>query len=245
MKVYSAIGAVTAALSVGGIAKGRKNTQQGYNFRGIDEVLNALSGELVAAGLVVLPRVVERTTTERATKTGGALFYVTVKVDFDLVAIEDGSKHTVTTYGEAMDSADKATNKAMSAAYKYMALQAFCIPTEGTPDADEQTHEVAAQRTQPAPRAPAPARAPAREAQGESPADVMLASLRGAAMSGMAKLRALYDQINATGDVAILDAVWLAHQKSLKAAALGADKTAAAAVAAAAKRNHQPEGEPA
>ena len=41
-----------------------------------------------------------------------------------------------------MDSADKATNKAMSAAYKYAAFQAFAIPTQGDNDADATTHEV-------------------------------------------------------------------------------------------------------
>ena len=47
-----------------------------------------------------------------------------------------------------MDSGDKATNKAMSAAYKYAAMQAFAIPTEGDNDADSTTHEViAAPRT--------------------------------------------------------------------------------------------------
>lgn len=144
MNVYQAIGAVSAAMSQAGISKARKNTQQGYNFRGIDDVLNALSAALVGAGLVILPRCVERVVTERETKSGGALFNVTCKVEFDLVSTEDGSKHTVSTYGEAMDSADKATNKAMSAAYKYLALLVFCIPTEATPDtdADYTTHEV-------------------------------------------------------------------------------------------------------
>jgi len=64
-----------------------------------------------------------------------------VQVEFDLVCAEDGSKHTIATIGEAMDSADKATNKAMSAAYKYACIQAFCIPTEGDNDADATTHE--------------------------------------------------------------------------------------------------------
>jgi hypothetical protein len=145
MKVYQAIKHVAAALSSEGIGKGRRNQQQGYNFRGIDDVLNALSSALVEAGLLILPRVMNRTVTERETKNGGALFYVTVQVEFDLVSAEDGSKHTVATYGEAMDSADKATNKAMSAAYKYLALLTFCIPTEASPDndADFTTHEVA------------------------------------------------------------------------------------------------------
>jgi hypothetical protein len=43
-----------------------------------------------------------------------------------------------------MDSSDKSTNKAMSAAYKYVAFQAFAIPVEGTPDADEVAHEIEA-----------------------------------------------------------------------------------------------------
>ena len=149
MKVYAAIGAVSAAMSHTGISKARKNQQQGYNFRGIDDVLNALSTALVGAGLVILPRCVERIVVERETKNGGALFNVTCRVEFDLVSTEDGSKHTVSTYGEAMDSADKATNKAMSAAYKYLALLVFCIPTEASPetDADFSTHEVAAKVT--------------------------------------------------------------------------------------------------
>ena len=143
MIVYKAIGAVSAAMSHSGISKGRKNQQQGYNFRGIDDVLNALSTALVDAGLVILPRCVERIVVERETKSGGALFNVTCRVEFDLVSTEDGSKHTVSTYGEAMDSADKATNKAMSAAYKYLALLVFCIPTEASPetDADFTTHQ--------------------------------------------------------------------------------------------------------
>ena len=144
MKVYQAIGAVSRALSKDGIGKGRTNSQQGYKFRGIDDVLNSLSAALVDAGLVILPRCTHREVVERTTAKGGALFNVTCAVEFDLVSVEDGSKHTVCTYGEAMDSADKATNKAMSAAYKYLALLVFCIPTEATPDtdADFTTHEV-------------------------------------------------------------------------------------------------------
>lgn len=150
MKVYQAIGAVSAALSQEGIGKNRNNQAQGYKFRGIDDVLNALSGALVMAGLVILPRCTERVVVERQTAKGSALFNITCRVEFDLVSTEDGSKHTVCTYGEAMDSADKATNKAMSAAYKYLALLVFCIPTEASVDndADFSTHEVKAKSAQ-------------------------------------------------------------------------------------------------
>lgn len=141
MKVYSAICAVQADLAKEGITKSRRNQQQGYNFRGIDDVYNVLSPLLARHGLCILPRVLSRDCVERTTAKGGILFYVNVDVEFDFVAAEDGSKHTVRTSGEAMDSGDKATNKAMSAAYKYAAFQAFAIPTEGDNDADATTHE--------------------------------------------------------------------------------------------------------
>lgn len=144
--VYKAIAAVQGDLAKVGIAKNRRNTQgSGYNFRGIDDVYSALSPLLAQHGLVVIPRLIEREQVERASQRGGALFYTTVKAEFDFVAVEDGSKHTAATYGEAMDSGDKSTNKAMSAAYKYAAFMTFAIPTEGDNDADGSTHEVASQ----------------------------------------------------------------------------------------------------
>jgi hypothetical protein len=149
MKVYEKIAAVTAELSKIGISKDSKNQSQGYAFRGIDQVYGALSPLLSKHGLCILPRVTDRQVIERQNRQGTALFYVTLTVEFDFVAAEDGSKHTVITVGEAMDSGDKASNKAMSAAYKYAAFQAFCIPTEGDNDADSQTHEVAAATTDP------------------------------------------------------------------------------------------------
>lgn len=142
--VYKAISAVAKNLAQVGISKNSKNAQQGFMFRGIDAVYNALAPSLVEHGLVILPRMIDRTITERVTQKGGVLFYVVVKAEFDFVAAEDGSKHTVIMYGEAMDSGDKATNKAMSIAYKYAAFQAFCIPTEETAvDADAEIHNVA------------------------------------------------------------------------------------------------------
>jgi hypothetical protein len=143
-KVYAAIAAVTLAMSKEGISKDRRNQQQGYNFRGIDEVYNALSPMLAQNKLCILPRMISRSQEERTTAKGGAIFYTTVEAEFDFVSAEDGSVHVVRTFGEAMDSADKSTNKAMSAAYKYAAMQTFCIPTEGDNDADATTHEVQA-----------------------------------------------------------------------------------------------------
>ncbi|MBJ9598074.1 ERF family protein [Citrobacter werkmanii] len=145
-KVYAAISAVARDMAEVGISKDRENRQQGFSFRGIDQVYNALAPMLAKHGLVILPRITERTVTERITQKGGVLFYVVVKAEFDFVATEDGSVHTIVTYGEAMDSGDKATNKAMSIAYKYAAFQTFCIPTEQTAiDADAEVHHITPQ----------------------------------------------------------------------------------------------------
>jgi hypothetical protein len=143
MSVYKAINKVQADLAKVGIGKDSTNSYDNYKFRGIDAVYNVLSPLLAKHGLCVLPRVLNRICEERQSNKGGALFYVTVEVEFDFVSADDGSKHTVKTFGEAMDRGDKATNKAMSAAYKYAAFQAFAIPTEGDNDADSSTHEVA------------------------------------------------------------------------------------------------------
>ena len=154
-KVYQAINAVQMALfQAGGIGKNQQNQQQRYKFRGIDDVLNALSPLLAKYGLVIMPEVLGREVSERTNSKGNPLFYVTVKVKFTLISSEDGSSHDVVVYGESMDSGDKATNKAMSAAYKYMAIQSFCIATEGDNDADNTTHNLSHQNQNQPPHRP-------------------------------------------------------------------------------------------
>ena len=147
--VYEKIAAVQADLAKQGISKDRDNSQQNYKFRGIDDVYNTLAPLLSKHGLCVLPRIISRHREERVTikewngqRKESVLFYVSVEAEFDFIAAVDGSCHVVRTFGEAMDSGDKATNKAMSAAYKYAAFMAFAIPTEGDNDADATTHQV-------------------------------------------------------------------------------------------------------
>lgn len=143
MIVYQAINKVQSELAKHGLAKSQTNNFDRYQFRGIDDVYNALAPLLAKHNLVILPRVISRVCDERQSEKGKLMLYVTVEAEFDFVSSEDGSTHTVKTFGEAMDRGDKATNKAMSSAYKYAAFQAFCIPTEGDNDADASTYEVA------------------------------------------------------------------------------------------------------
>lgn len=165
--VYQKIAKVQAELAKVGISKSRKNQTPGasYNFRGIDEVYNTLAPLMAENGLCILPRIVEHSLTQRGqTRNGNAIYSAIVTAEFDFVSADDGTIHVVRTMGEAMDSSDKATNKAMSAAYKYAALMTFAIPTEGDNDADAHTHEVVAEK--PAAK-PKPAEKPATIDEGQ------------------------------------------------------------------------------
>ena len=141
LQVFASIAEVMAELSETGISKDRRNEQQKYKFRGIDDIYNALSGLLSKHKLCIIPYCQNRQSVERTTKSGNVSFYTTVTVKYDIISALDGSKVECCTIGEAMDTADKSTNKAMSAAYKYLCLQLFCIPTEGDNDADATTPE--------------------------------------------------------------------------------------------------------
>jgi hypothetical protein len=142
-EVYRAINAVTAAFSADGIAKSRTNPIELYQYRSIDDVLNRLAPLVAEHRLCILPRVLERITTDRPSPTAPMRVNVLMRVAFDLVSAEDASVHTVEAFGEALDEGDKGTAKAMSAAYKSAMLQAFCIPVTGTADADSKSCKLA------------------------------------------------------------------------------------------------------
>ena len=141
-KVYSAINAVAAELARAGIPKSQTNKEDQYQYRRIDDVYNRLSPLLATHKLCILPRVLERVTTDRNGINGELLINVSVKAAFDLVSVEDGSTHVIEAFGEALDGGDKATSKAMTAAYKYALFQTFCIPVSGAEDADAFTHKI-------------------------------------------------------------------------------------------------------
>jgi len=154
--IYEALTAIMA--DCGAIAKGRKNQQQGYNFRGIDDLYNAIHPLFAKHGVFVTSEVLDRHREERTTQRGGVLMYTILRVKFTFYA-SDGSHVASITEGEAMDSADKSTNKAMSAALKYCLMQMLLIPTEELKDADEVTPQPAP-RQQPKPAKPKEALTP-------------------------------------------------------------------------------------
>jgi len=125
------------------VGKDRRNSQQGYNFRGIDDMYNALHPVLCAHGVYATSEVLRSQREERQTKGGGVLTYTILEVKFTFYSDVDGSCVSSTMVGEAMDSADKSSNKAMSAAMKYALMQLFCIPTADVKDTEYDNYEVA------------------------------------------------------------------------------------------------------
>jgi hypothetical protein len=149
--VYAAINAITAELAANGIAKNRTNEIDDYKYRSIDDVLDRLAPLLAKHRLCVLPRALERSVTERADEQNRLLLHVALRVSFTLTSVDDGTSHVVEAFGEALDGGDKATAKAMSAAYKAAMVQAFCIPVLGGEDADRTTHRLAPKAHSPEP----------------------------------------------------------------------------------------------
>ena len=139
-RIYEAISDVMA--EIGAISKEKKNLQQGFLYRGIDDVYNALQPALVKHKVFVTPFVQNEFREERTNKNGTLIFYTRLEVLYRFYTV-DGSFVETKVIGEAMDSGDKATNKALSIAYKYACFQVFCIPTEELVDPDKESHDPA------------------------------------------------------------------------------------------------------
>lgn len=152
--IYKKIIEVMADINA--IGKDRRNQQQGFQFRGIDDVMNELHGSLAKCGVFVLPTVLEETRTTGKTARGGDMFYTRLKINFGFYA-EDGSHVDAVVIGEAMDTGDKASNKALSIGLKYAMLQVFCIPTEDEKDPDAVSPQPAAGTMQQQPQQKKPA----------------------------------------------------------------------------------------
>jgi len=126
--------------AVGAIAKKDKNTAQGFNFRGIDSVVNAVSPALQKFGVVVVPSVeaYDYQTVEIG-RNRTAMGHVRVKVTYTFIGA-NGDSLKATVVGEAMDSGDKATAKAMSVAFRTALLQSLSLPTDEV-DPDAHSYE--------------------------------------------------------------------------------------------------------
>lgn len=148
--IYAALAAVMD--EVQGVAKKDKNTSQGFNFRGIDAVVNAVGPALRKHKVIVIPQLLEKAqSTVEVGKNRTPMGHVTVTVKYTFYG-PSGDFLEAIVVGEAMDSGDKAVAKAMSVAFRIALLQSLALPTD-EPDPDTHSYE----------RSPAPAKIPVGE----------------------------------------------------------------------------------
>lgn len=130
---------------VGAVKKDQKNSAQKFNFRGIDQVVNATHGSFVEHKVVPVPQVLHKDIREITSGQGKRQAWVLLTVEYTFYGPEGDSVNAI-VQAEATDFADKATAKAMSVALRTALLQVLLLPTD-EPDADSDYVE----RGQPAP----------------------------------------------------------------------------------------------
>lgn len=136
--IYQAMAAVLGDMPA--VGKDQRNQQQGFAYRGIDDVLNHLNPVLAKHRVFCVPHVLERIYDQRATSKGSVMHVVNLHVQYTFYGPEGDSVHA-SAWGEGTDSGDKATPKAMTSALKYVLFQAFAISCEEMDDGDATTPE--------------------------------------------------------------------------------------------------------
>ena len=136
--IYESINRVMR--DVTSLGKMQKSQHQGFNFRGIDDVMNHCGPAMRKHGVVAAPIKVEAVAGEKQLRNS-------VAKSMDLIvtirwANTEGEFMDTQVAAEAFDSGDKATAKAMSVALRTAYLQVLCLPTEEA-DPDSFTYQLA------------------------------------------------------------------------------------------------------
>lgn len=223
-QIYSLMGEAMRRISA--ISKDSVNQTQGFKYRGIDAVMNALYPVMSDLGLFIVPEVLEQTREERTsvktynnTEKKTTLLYSILKIKYTMYA-PDGSNVSCVVIGEGMDSGDKASNKALSVGLKYACFQMFMIPTEEMIDPDYESYEVEPKKKPAAPKQVEQEKAEVKTAptlpKQDNPVQTYLARERG----NLQKARQITAEENAelfTKQLAILRANNLIPAKALSA----------------------------
>ena len=121
------------------VGKKNRNPEQGYLFRGIDAVINAVGPVFRKHGVVAVPAKSQASYRDVLTVKEKRSRECTVSVTYRFYG-PAGDFIEAEVPGESMDFGDKGAAKAMSVAYRIALLQVLCIPTD-EPEPDAQTYE--------------------------------------------------------------------------------------------------------
>lgn len=129
------------------VSKDQKNTFQGFKFRGIDQFINALKPILDKHGVGLTTQLQQSSEEYKTNDKGKTSKNVRIVMGYTFFA-EDGSTMTSSMPAEGIDTSDKATNKALSAAFKYMLIQTFAVPTEDMAIPDSESVQINGEKLQ-------------------------------------------------------------------------------------------------
>ncbi|PKW15958.1 ERF family protein [Saccharopolyspora spinosa] len=125
--------------SVRSVAKAQRNRDQGFDFRGIDDVVNAVGPKFREFGVVPAPLLESAAYRDVRTSKDKPARECTVQVRYRFWGPAGDYVDTVVP-GEALDMGDKGTAKAMSVAYRIALLQLLTLPTDDR-DPDAESYE--------------------------------------------------------------------------------------------------------
>lgn len=127
---------------IGAVEKSQVNQQQRFNFRGIDDVYNAVQKIMAKHQVFTTVEIEPISRAEISSKQGTKGIWVHNRYHYTFHTV-DGSSVITTTDGEALDYGDKASNKSAAISHKYALIQTFAIPTK-LDDPDDSTHDITA-----------------------------------------------------------------------------------------------------
>src|SRR4051794_30993054 len=136
--VIEAIARVMADMK--GVGKDQQNRDQGYSFRGIEDVTATLQPVLGKHCVVIVPHEIEHRRESFTVKSGATWTDDFIKISYSIYG-PGGATDMIEAgpfLGVGRDNSDKGANKARSMAYKYMLTEVFCIGDKKD-DADETT----------------------------------------------------------------------------------------------------------
>ena len=158
--IYNKLGEVIKEVTA--IDKTRKNEQQGFMFRGIEDFMNELHNSFAKHGIIILPHEIDHIqesfevekTNQRGQLEKKLQFRTRVHIAFKFVSTDDGSQVETDGWGEAADNGDKGYNKCKSIALKYVLMQMFLVPTKDIADPDKETPDEVSSKSTTSPRRP-------------------------------------------------------------------------------------------
>lgn len=140
-KIFAAMIGIMAEMEP--ITKDRRNKEQGYAFRGVEDIMKAANPLFVKYQVIPVCVKTETVSDENVkSKAGTAGFARCRRYTYRFYAI-DGSSIDSVFEGEGIDYGDKATRKASSSGYADMLFKTFVVPTEED-DIENHSHELSA-----------------------------------------------------------------------------------------------------